>query len=107
MAAMMNPKVMAAMAEVQQNPAAAAKFQSDPELMQVFEMLQDAMTPCECHCSGNWCECHIGVNATAVEIGVNAAAVQIGACEYQRRLRRPCEHRRGDTLDQGMSKKPI
>lgn len=43
MAAMMNPKVMAAMAEVQQNPAAAAKFQSDPELMQVFEMLQDAM----------------------------------------------------------------
>jgi hypothetical protein len=43
MAAMMNPKVMSAMMEVQQNPAAAAKFQSDPEMMELFKLVQEAM----------------------------------------------------------------
>jgi hypothetical protein len=43
MAAMMNPKVMQAMMEVQSNPAAAAKFQNDPEMMDLMKLVQESM----------------------------------------------------------------
>ncbi len=44
MQAMMNPRVMSVMMEVQQNPAAAAKYQNDPELSELFTMFQEVMS---------------------------------------------------------------
>ena len=43
MSKMMNPKVMGAMQEVMQNPAAAAKYQHDPEIQELFQIFQQTM----------------------------------------------------------------